>query len=130
HPAAASGPRAGHCGRRALRHPCPRPPARRGTRMTTEGGSLSVLQGTALTMAAVLGVGVVTLPALAVEEAGPASILAWGVLIVVSLPLAATFAALGARHPDGGGVATYARLAFGNGVSTMVGWAFFLAIPI
>ena len=27
-------------------------------------------------------------------------------------------------------MATYARLAFGNRVSTMVGWAFFLAIPI
>ncbi|PWN02889.1 amino acid permease [Nocardioides silvaticus] len=97
---------------------------------TTAGGSLSVLQGTALTLAAVLGVGVVTLPALAIEEAGPASMLAWAVLIVVSVPLAATFAALGARHPDGGGVATYARLAFGGRVSTMVGWAFFLAIPI
>ena len=56
--------------------------------------------------------------------------LAWAALIVISVPLAATFAALGARHPDGGGVATYARLAFGTRVSTMVGWAFFLAIPI
>lgn len=95
-----------------------------------EGGQLSVLQGTALTLAAVLGVGVVTLPALAIEAAGPASILAWAVLIVVSVPLAATFAALGARHPDGGGVATYARLAFGPRAATMVGWAFFLAVPI
>ena len=89
----------------------------------TEGGSLSVLQGTALTLAAVLGVGVVSLPALAIEAAGPASMLAWAALIVISVPLAATFAALGARHPDGGGVATYARLAFGTRVATMVGWA-------
>jgi amino acid efflux transporter len=95
-----------------------------------EGGSLSVLQGTALTLAAVLGVGVVSLPALAIEAAGPASMLAWAALIAISVPLAATFAALGARHPDGGGVATYVRLAFGPRVSTMVGWAFFLAIPI
>lgn len=94
------------------------------------GGSLSVLQGTALTLAAVLGVGVVTLPALAVEAAGPASLVAWASLIAISVPLAVTFAALGARHPDGGGVATYARLAFGDRVSTMVGWGFFLAIPI
>jgi amino acid efflux transporter len=95
-----------------------------------EGGSLSVVQGTALTLAAVLGTGVISLPALAIDAAGPASLLAWAALLVISVPLAATFAALGARHPDGGGVATYARLAFGERVSTMVGWGFFLAIPI
>ncbi len=97
---------------------------------THEGGSLSVLQGTALTLAAVLGTGVISLPALAIEAAGPASLVAWAALLVVSVPLAATFAALGARHPDGGGVATYARLAFGERAATMVGWGFFLAIPI
>jgi amino acid efflux transporter len=91
---------------------------------------LSVLQGTALTLAAVLGTGVISLPGLAAGAAGPASLLAWVALLVVSVPLAATFAALGARHPDGGGVATYARLAFGERAATMVGWAFFVAIPV
>ena len=43
----------------------------------SEGGSLSVLQGTALTLAAVLGTGVISLPALAIDAAGPASLLAW-----------------------------------------------------
>lgn len=97
---------------------------------TPHGGGLTVLQGTALTLAAVLGTGVISLPGLAADAAGPASLLAWGTLLLVSAPLAATFAALGARHPDGGGVATYARLAFGERAATMVGWAFFLAIPI
>jgi amino acid efflux transporter len=91
---------------------------------------LSVLQGAALTLAAVLGTGVISLPGLASDAAGPASLVAWVVLLVVSVPLAATFAALGARHPDGGGVATYARLAFGERAATMVGWAFFVAIPV
>jgi amino acid efflux transporter len=95
-----------------------------------EGGSLSVFQGAALTLAAVLGTGVISLPALAIDAAGPASLLAWAALLAISVPLAATFAALGARHPDGGGVSTYARLAFGDRVATMVGWGFFLAIPI
>ncbi|MDZ5622318.1 amino acid permease [Nocardioides sp. HM23] len=95
-----------------------------------EGGSLSVLQGTALTLAAVLGTGVISLPALAIDAAGPASLVAWAALLLISVPLAATFAALGARHPDGGGVSTYARLAFGERAATMVGWGFFLAIPI
>ncbi|MEI7056772.1 amino acid permease [Nocardioides sp. CCNWLW239] len=91
---------------------------------------LSVPQGAALTLGAVLGTGVISLPALAASEAGPASLVAWLALIVLSVPLAATFAALGARHPDGGGVATYARLAFNSHVATMVGWAFYLTIGV
>ena len=91
---------------------------------------LSVPQGAALTLGAVLGTGVISLPALAASEAGPASLVAWLALIVLSVPLAATFAALGARHPDGGGVATYARLAFNQHVATMVGWAFYLTIGV
>ena len=60
-----------------------------------------------------LGTGVIALPALAAEIAGPASLLAWVALIVLSAPLAVTFAALGARYPDAGGVSTYVRTAFG-----------------
>ena len=96
--------------------------------MTRTG--LSVAQGAALTLGAVLGTGVISLPALAAAEAGPASLVAWLALIVLSVPLATTFAALGARHPDGGGVSTYARLAFGEHASTMVGWAFYLTIGV
>ena len=71
-------------------------------------------QGAALTIGAVLGTGVISLPALAVGVAGPASLLAWAALLLLSVPLATTFAALGARYPDGGGVSTYARRAFGR----------------
>lgn len=91
---------------------------------------LSVAQGTALTLGAVLGTGVISLPGIAVADAGPAALVAWIALLVLSVPLAITFATLGARHPDGGGVSTYARLAFGEHVSTMVGWAFFLTIGV
>ncbi|MGW0211706.1 hypothetical protein ACWDZ8_40305 [Streptomyces sp. NPDC003233] len=62
-------------------------------------GSLTVWQGAALYVGAVLGTGVIALPALAVRAAGPASLLAWLGLVVLSVPLAATFAALGARSP-------------------------------
>ncbi|CAI9417553.1 APC family permease [Nocardioides sp. T2.26MG-1] len=91
---------------------------------------LGVPQGAALTLGAVLGTGVISLPALAAHEAGPASLVAWLALVLLSVPLAATFAALGARHPDGGGVATYARRAFGAQVATLVGWCFYFAIPL
>ncbi len=97
--------------------------------MTNTAGRLSALQGTALYVGAVLGTGVIALPALAAEVAGPASLLAWLLLVVVSVPLAATFAALGARHPDAGGVSTYARLAFGSRAAAVVGWCFYFAVP-
>src|SRR3954449_4675204 len=94
------------------------------------GGRLDVPQGAALTIGAVLGTGVISLPALAVHAAGPASLLAWAGLLLLSVPLATTFAALGARYPDGGGVSTYARRAFGARAATVVGWCFYFAIPI
>ena len=91
---------------------------------------LGVAQGAALTLGAVLGTGVISLPALAAHEAGPASLVAWLALVLLSVPLATTFAALGARHPDGGGVSTYARRAFGGRVATVIGWCFYFAIPL
>jgi amino acid efflux transporter len=91
---------------------------------------LSVAQGTALSVGAVLGTGVISMPALAAGVAGPASLVAWLVLVLISAPLAGTFAALGARHPDGGGVSTYARLAFGDRAAAAVGWCFYFAVPL
>lgn len=95
----------------------------------THSGSLSVMQGAALYVGAVLGTGVIALPALAAEAAGPASLLAWLALVLLSIPLAATFAALGARYPDAGGVSTYVRNAFGPRAAAIVGWCFYFAVP-
>ncbi|MGW0435953.1 APC family permease [Micromonospora sp. NPDC003197] len=91
---------------------------------------MTVPQGAALSIGAVLGTGVIALPALAAQIAGPASILAWIAMIALSVPLAATFAALGTRHADTGGVATYVRRAFGARAATVVGWCFYFAVPI
>lgn len=87
-------------------------------------------QGAALTIGAVLGTGVIALPALGAEIAGPASLLAWIGLIALSVPLATTFAALGARYPDAGGVSTYVRVAFGTRAAAVVGWCFYFAVPV
>jgi amino acid efflux transporter len=109
----------------ASRTALPQPPAGAGP-----ATGLTVAQGAALTVGAVLGTGVISLPALAAQAAGPASLIAWLALILLSIPLAATFAALGARYPDGGGVSTYARRAFGGRAATLIGWCFYFAIPI
>jgi amino acid efflux transporter len=92
-------------------------------------GRLTVGQGTALYVGAVLGTGVIALPALAARAAGPASLIAWLGLVILSVPLAMTFAALGARYPDAGGVSTYVRYAFGPRAAAVVGWCFYFAVP-
>src|SRR4030088_2064664 len=84
-------------------------------------GRLTVVQGAALYVGAVLGTGVIGLPALDDQVAGPASLLAWLGWAILSGPLAAPFAALGARYPDAGGVSTYVRYAFGSRAAAVVG---------
>jgi amino acid efflux transporter len=96
----------------------------------THVGTLTVPQGAALSIGAVLGTGVITLPALAADLAGPASLVAWAALVLLSVPLAATFAALGSRLPDTGGVSTYVRKAFGDRAAGAVGWCFYFAVPV
>ncbi|MFG2289139.1 APC family permease [Streptomyces sp. NPDC048595] len=91
---------------------------------------LGIGSGTALCAGAVLGPGVLTLPSLAAAAAGPASILAWVALLAMCVPVAASFAALGARFPDGGGVATYVHRAIGPRAAAVVGWWFYGAVPI
>jgi amino acid efflux transporter len=91
---------------------------------------LSVAQGTAVSVGAVVGTGVISLPALGAQVAGPASLVAWAGLVLLSVPLAMTFAALGAHYPDAGGVSTYVRRAFGHRLATVVGWMLYFAVPV
>ncbi|GAA4974409.1 amino acid efflux transporter [Nonomuraea thailandensis] len=87
-------------------------------------------QGTALLVGAVLGPGMLVLPHLAAAAAGPASVLAWAGMLALSVPVALTFAALGARYPGGGGVAAVVGLAFGRHAAAVAGWWFYGAVPI
>lgn len=96
---------------------------------TPTGGRVTLVQGTALYVGAVLGTGAIALPALAARAAGPASLLAWLGMVLMSIPLAATFAALGSRFPDSGGVSTYVRRAFGHHLAALVGWCFYFTVP-
>ncbi|TWF95392.1 APC family permease [Saccharopolyspora dendranthemae] len=91
---------------------------------------IGVPHGVALYVGAILGAGVLTLPAQAARLAGPASILAWLALVLLCIPVAATFAALGAREPDSGGIATFVTRAFGGNAGAVVGWWFYFALPL
>ncbi len=80
----------------------------------------------ALYVSSVLGSGVLVLPGLAAQIAGPGSLIAWALLGVASLPFALTFATLSARRPESGGVYGFAKEAFGPGAALVTGWLFAL----
>jgi amino acid efflux transporter len=91
---------------------------------------LSTRSATALYVGAVLGPGLLIVPALAASAAGPASLVAWVALLLLSAPLAATFAALGVRFPEAGGTAAYVRAAFGRRPGAVTGWWFLVGVVI
>ncbi|MEO6943468.1 MAG: amino acid permease [Lacisediminihabitans sp.] len=93
-------------------------------------GSVGLLQGSALYIAAVLGTGILVLPSLAATRAGPASIVSVLAVLLMSIPLAGTFAVLAARFPDSGGVATFVRLALGKTAARMAGYWFFFGVCV
>jgi amino acid efflux transporter len=89
---------------------------------------LGVTRGAALYIGALIGPGVLLVPALAVQAAGPVSIVAWAGLLVLAVPLAVTFAALGVRHPVAGGVSAYVREGFGGDAAAVTGVCFTAAV--
>jgi amino acid efflux transporter len=97
---------------------------------THRARGLGVVTGSVMLLGAVLGPGALALPMLAADAAGPASLLAWALLLLASIPVAATFAALGGTYPDGGGVAHFAAIAFDGRIAAAVSWWFLAAVPL
>ncbi|MGG7508960.1 APC family permease [Plantibacter sp. YIM 135249] len=105
-------------------------PAPHDAAVAPQTGTIGLTLGAALYTAAVLGTGILLLPALAVKAAGPASIVAVAAVLLLSIPLAGTFAALASRHPDSGGVAHYVRIALGPTAARMTGYWFFFGVCV
>ncbi|MDR6723773.1 amino acid efflux transporter [Paenibacillus amylolyticus] len=92
--------------------------------------TIGMPQAVALYVSAVLGSGVLIVPGLAAELAGSASLLAWGGMVLLILPLALSMGLLSARYPNAGGVSHFVTLAFGSRAGTMIGWFFLMSVPI
>ncbi len=75
-------------------------------------------------VSSVLGPSILVMPGLAAKIAGPGSIIAWIGLSLASFPFAYTFASLSARHPESGGVYSFAKEAFGYRVGVVISWLF------
>src|SRR5689334_10548357 len=106
----------------------------RSTGTPTPAG-LSTPAGTALYVGALLGPGLLLLPGLAARVAGPASLVAWALLLVLSGLLARVFMVLGRSLPGTDGVVGYTRAGFGSGrvgdaAARAVGWCFLAGVVL
>jgi amino acid efflux transporter len=81
-------------------------------------------------VAAVLGTGVLVLPAVTAAMAGPAALVAWLAMAVCAVPMALTLGRLAAALPDAGGIAAYARAAFGIPAGRAVGLLYLGTVPV
>lgn len=75
--------------------------------------SLSLPRGTAVLLNIVIGAGLLALPGLAIQQVGNAAFHAWLLCALAAAPLLAVFVIMGRNYPDAGGVASFARRAFG-----------------
>lgn len=92
--------------------------------------SIGLSQAVALYIGAVLGSGVLLVPGLAADIAGPSSLLAWGFMGLLALPMASSMGLLAAKYPNAGGVSHFVTIAFGKQAGTLIGWFFLMSVPI
>jgi amino acid efflux transporter len=96
--------------------------------------SIRLREGVFMYVGSVLGSGILVTPAIAASIAGPASLLAWILLSLLSYPIGYTFGALAATYPDAGGLSAYVKQAFGWTAGTVAGWwfvfSFFIGAPV
>lgn len=72
-------------------------------------------------LSALVGAGILVVPGIALEIAGPASLVAWLVLAIATFPIAAVFARFSAEYPNASGVSYVVRTAFGWRAGTSIG---------
>jgi APA family basic amino acid/polyamine antiporter len=82
----------------------------------------------ALGVNGIVGVGIFFIPAtVAASAPGGAAVAVFALVGVALLPAAATFATLGRRFDEDGGPVVFARAAFGDRVSFLVGWVAYVS---
>ncbi|MBD3313650.1 amino acid permease [Candidatus Woesearchaeota archaeon] len=75
-----------------------------------------------ITINSIMGTGIFFLPAVGARHAGPASIISWLILSVVSIYIAMCFAELSSMFPKAGGVYEFCKQAYGRFPSFLFGW--------
>jgi amino acid efflux transporter len=93
-------------------------------------GKLSIAQGVAILVSALLGSGVFIIPAIAAQISGSWSLLAWAIMGLLIVPIVFTFAQLGKFYPHAGGTAYFVQKAFGEGSARLVSWLFIWVVAL
>lgn len=80
-----------------------------------------------ITISSIMGTGIFFLPATGAAHSGPASILAWIAISLVSIYISMCFAELTSMFPKAGGVYEFCKQAYGRFPSFLIGWITILA---
>ncbi|MDI6720991.1 MAG: amino acid permease, partial [Candidatus Aenigmarchaeota archaeon] len=70
----------------------------------------------------IIGTGIYFLPSIGAQYAGPASLVSWVIMAIISVFIAFYFAELISMFPKSGGVYEYVKAAFGEFPSFIAGW--------
>lgn len=91
---------------------------------------LGIVQGIGLLATTMLGTGIFIIPSITALQIGKSSLLAWILLLFMSLPIAFTFAALGQKAPHAGGAPHFIGQAFGKTSERLSAFLFFAILPV
>ncbi|MBU1111761.1 MAG: amino acid permease [archaeon] len=80
-----------------------------------------------ITINSIMGTGIFFLPAVGAKVAGPASIIAWVILSIVSIYIAMVFGELSSMFPKAGGIYEFCKQAYGRFFSFIIGWMTIIA---
>jgi basic amino acid/polyamine antiporter, APA family len=75
-----------------------------------------------ITINSIMGTGIWFLTSAGAKNAGPASLISWGILSLISVYIAMCFAELTSMFPKAGGVYEFAKQAYGRFWSFIIGW--------
>ncbi len=100
------------------------------THQPRESAPLRLPQILALYIGSVLGCGILILPGLTAELAGPASLLSWAIMAILVLPMSLTMGLLSVKYPNDGGVSHFVATAFNPHTGSLIGWFFLLSVVI
>ncbi len=75
-----------------------------------------------ITINSIMGTGIFFLPAIGAKAAGPASLIAWAILSLISIYIAMCFAELSSMFPKSGGIYEFCKQAYGRSFSFIIGW--------
>jgi APA family basic amino acid/polyamine antiporter len=75
-----------------------------------------------VTINSIMGTGIWFLTASGAKHAGPASLISWGILSIISVYIAMCFSELTSMFPKAGGVYEFAKQTYGRFWSFVIGW--------